>query len=275
MKNTPAPRNAVWPHITLKSFALLMLLLLNTNKVVAQDLWKAKVKLYKSPTLTGYVSIPQTGESIYLQQSDSTRVLLELEDIKKLKLLNPYNNKSEAFKTDYKTFSSETGFYHQLFVGVSFGEEELNGSMGIINGYRFNNFFALDIGINYDRYKNISTLPIYLQPRLYLKNNKISIYYFTGVGYSLGWTNKEQNNANEKIDVQGGVMGQAGIGYQINFLKSALNFTLGYKLQKVVTDYEYYSTWYERWPSFESVKAMDVEEKRLVRRIFFTVGYTL
>src|SRR5690606_27491883 len=119
------------------------------------------------------------------------------------------------------------------------------------------------------------SLPIYLQPRLYLKNGKVSIYYFTGIGYGPAWMNSENKNAYEKIDVKGGLTGHAGIGYQINFSKSALSFVLGYKLQKVTTHYEYFSPGYDVWFPSEPIKTMDMEEKRLVRRVFLTVGYTL
>lgn len=257
-----------------KALGMLVVLCCTTATVAAQDVWRAKIKLHQSPTLRGYVSTPLEGDHVYLQQADSTQILLELSDIKKIKLVNRHN-KVDASLASYPLFACHAGFYHQIFVGAAFGEEEVNGSLGIENGYRFNKLFALGLGLGYDRYENMSALPVYVQPRLYLKNGKVSIYYFTGLGYSPAWRNKAQTNAFEKIEVKGGLMGRAGIAYQINFLKSALNFSLGYKLQKVETDYEYFSQSHDRWRLYEPVKTMDIVEKRVVRRVFFAVGYTL
>lgn len=248
------------------------------NLVLAQSEWKAKVKLNNSITLKGFLKIPPEGEALYLRQADSTNILIERHDIKEIKLVNIRHQQPGKASMNYNndnSFATKTGFYHQIFVGASFGEEEQNGSLGILNGFRFSKLFALDLGVNYDRYKNVSSLPIYLQPRIYLKNKKVSVYYFTGLGFSQAWANDSQSNPFEKIDVRGGLMGQAGIGYQVNFLKSAINFTLGYKLQRVVTNYEYFSSWSGHLELNPPIKFMDIEEKRWVRRVYFTFGYTL
>ncbi len=242
---------------------------------MSQELWKARVKPHKAPVLKGYISLPLSGESIRLLQFDSTQILLKRTDIKKMKLLKPQYDGVQTRISGYKEFATKPGFYHQIFVGALAGEEEVNASLGIINGYRFNKLLGLDLGINYDRFRNVSALPIYLQPRLYMKNGKVSIYYFAGIGYSPAWRNSEKKNAYEKIDVKGGLTGHAGIGYQIDFPKSALNFALGYKLQKIRTQYEYYTPEYDSWNNTGFVKIMDMEERRLVRRVFLSVGYTL
>lgn len=261
--------------ILFQSVAIFIFLTAFMEGAMAQELWKARVKPYKAPVFKGYISLPLSGESIHLLQSDSTRILLKRSDIKKMKLLKPQSDGVRARLSGYKELATEPGFYHQFSVGVLAGEEEVNASLGIINGYRFNKLLSLDLGVNYDRFRNVSALPIYLQPRLYMKNGSVSIYYFAGMGHSPAWRNSENNNAYEKIDVKGGLTGHAGIGYQVNFSKSALNFALGYKLQKIRTHYEYYTPEYDGWYNTGFVKIMDMEERRLVRRVFLTVGYTL
>ena len=73
-------------------------------------------------------------------------------------------------------------------------------------------------------------------------------------------------------------MGQVGVGYQLNFSKSALHFTLGYNLQKAVIRYEYYDYYphySSRWDPASAQKTMEVEEENLFRKFVFTVGFSL
>ena len=257
-----------------QTLAILAFLAAYMEGAMAQELWRARIKPYNAPVLKGYISLPLSGESIHLLQFDSTGILLNRGDIRKIKLIRSQHGTQKSI-SNYPVFTTKPGFYHQLFVGALAGEEEVNANFGIVNGYRFSKLLGLDLGINYDRYRNVSALPIYLQPRLYMKNGNVSIYYFAGMGYSPAWRNSENNNAYEKIDVKGGLTGHAGIAYQVNFSKSALNFALGYKLQKIRTHYKYYTPEYDGWNYTGFVKIMNMEEKRLVRRVFLTVGYTL
>lgn len=264
-------------HIAKTIFVVAIILLGNVN-LYAQYPWEAKLKLNNSTKLRGYLVEPSMGETFYLHQADSTTLLIDAIDIRSISIKRNKNFERgiKASKTKYyASFVDSNDFYHQIFTGFSFGEEEVNLSLGLINGYRFNKLFSMGLGANYDRFDHVAALPVYVQPRIYLKNEKVSIYYFTDLGYAAAWRNKEPSNPFEKVTVKGGLMGQLGIGYTINFPKSALNFTLGYKLQKLHTHYEYFSQRFDSWGSPERVKILDLEENRQIRRIAFSFGYVL
>ena len=170
-----------------------------------------------------------------------------------------------------KPVLSEPGFYHVFTFGLAMGENKTNLMLSSENGYRINDHFAGGLGVNYDRYTNISSLPVYLNFRGYLRNKRVSPFYFLGGGYGFGWNNGKEYMGYQVNNVKGGIYGQTGLGYQIQYSQSAISFNLGYKIQKTTLDYEY-RNYYQPWSSFApqlpSDNNMIVHEKRLVRRMF-------
>jgi hypothetical protein len=246
----------------------------------AQDYrYKARVVLRSGDVLNGQLSAPWTGGNLYLYLSEKTSLEIDSSDIRKVKQerLNGQKLDNTFVHAGHRgAYGKQLGFYHHSFAGLSFGEDETGRSLGMVNGYRFNKRFALGLGVNYDRFEQASVLPIYLQPRLYVKNDKLSLYAFSDLGYSPGWQNKGISNDFQEITAKGGLMGQAGIGYQLNFARSALSFTLGYKLQEMEVHAEFYN--YNFVATGEEpirTKTMDLREERLVRRVAFTVGFML
>ncbi|WP_224996582.1 hypothetical protein [Cesiribacter sp. SM1] len=246
----------------------------------AQDYrYKARVVLMNGDVLNGQISERWSGGNLYLYLSEKTFVQIDSSDIRKVKQEQLNGQKLEnSFRNAgiRGAYGKQQGFYHHSFAGLSFGEDETGKSLGMVNGYRFNKLFALGLGVNYDRFEQASVLPIYLQPRLYVKNDKLSLYAFSDLGYSAGWQNKGVNNDFLEMRVKGGLMGQAGIGYQLNFARSALSFTLGYKLQQMEVHSEvYYYQFIESGEQPIRAKTMDIKEERLIRRVAFTVGFML
>lgn len=211
--------------------SLFLLVFLGISYSHGQEyLQTVEVKLKNTSVIKGYTLEPWLGGNINIIVSDKTKLTIDSADIRKIKLVKVKNGERYIAANKRSSLGMnglKSGFYHHIFAGISFGEEELNGSLGIINGYRFNKFFAIGLGVNYDRFSSTSALPIYLQPRLYVRNEKASLYYFMDLGYSPAWENDKNTTSLETRDIKGGLMGQAGVGYQINFFKSALNFTLG------------------------------------------------
>ncbi|AHM60748.1 hypothetical protein D770_12470 [Flammeovirgaceae bacterium 311] len=245
----------------------------------AQDYrYKAKVVLMNGDVINGRLSEPWSGGNLYLYVSENTLLEINSSDIRKLKQeqLNGKKSSHSLNKlSDRGAYGRQEGFYHHAFAGLSFGEHDTNASLGMVNGYRFNKLVSLGLGVNYDRFDQASALPIYLQPRLHLKNDKLSLYCFTDLGYSPAWQNKGVGHDMYVVNTTGGLMGQAGMGYQLNFAKSALNFTLGYKLQKIEVHSEVYNYYYTEPGGILPSKIIDIQEKRLIRRVAFTVGLML
>ena len=240
--------------------------------------YKAKVVLMNGDVINGFLKEPWFEGNVKLKLSDKTLLEIDSSDIRTLRQSKINGSKSQLTfhqKGQRGEFGKQLGFYHHTFAGLSFGENDKNGSLGLINGYRFSDLFALGLGVSYDRFRQAAALPIYVQPRVYIRNEKVSLYYFTDLGYSPAWQNRGVSNQYQVINTKGGLMGQVGMGYQVNFSKSALNFTLGYKLQQLDIHAEYYSPEFTTSENPTFKKVMDVKEKRLVRRVVLTAGFTL
>lgn len=263
-------------------FVLFFLLICTAATLAsAQEVYKykARVVLMNGDVVNGRLSEPWAGGTLKLYISENTILEINSSDIRQLKQ-EQLNGKKSQLSLDHKSgrgaYATHEGFYHHAFAGLSFGEHHTSPGFGMVNGYRFSRLLSLGMGVNYDRFEQASALPIYLQPRLHIKNDKLSLYCFSDLGYSLAWQNKGISNETLAVNTKGGLMGQAGMGYQLNFKKTALNFTLGYKLQKLAVHSEMYN-FFQIQPGgdMQPSKILDVQEKRLVRRVAFTVGFML
>ncbi len=159
--------------------------------------------------------------------------------------------------------------YHSISLGLLFGEDETNYFLGVESGLRMNDHFAVGLGLNYDNYDIISTVPVFVELKGYLHDNKVAPYYFVGAGYGFGWLNEPMDEfliSNEKI--RGGLFGHTGLGYQVKGNALSYVFRLGYKIQKTKISYQYNP---EPWRSSLPVLT-DVAEKRMFRRLFFSVS---
>jgi len=120
------------------------------------------------------------------------------------------------------------------------------------------------LGIGLNRYGNYTSLPLYATVKGYLFDRNISPFYFGDIGYGFAWRNNKELDGYDVDNVKGGLYWQLGAGYQLNYYKSSLVFTLGYSLQSSTADYTY-----QYW----AVDGVEVSEKRIIRRISFTVGF--
>ncbi|MGF1635673.1 MAG: hypothetical protein ACFCUU_01270 [Cyclobacteriaceae bacterium] len=256
------------------------LLLLHMSAIAQQTKYKAKIRLKNYTILRGYIEEPWYEGPLRLIISPKTSIMVDSTDIYsvKLKMQSPNGGFYSVRNTKIQTsdYATKTGYFHHAFGALLIGEEHTSGSIGMINGYKWNERFAMGLGVNYDRYEHQSTLPLYIQPRYYVLNKTVSLYSFADLGYAIAW----QNNSSEveglsNHNVNGGLMGQLGIGYQINMPKSAINFTLGYKIQQTSVEYEFDAT--PAWVSWRPVtmQTMHVKEDRMLRRVVFTIGFSL
>jgi hypothetical protein len=91
--------------------------------------------------------------------------------------------------------------------------------------------------------------------------------YFAGVGYGFAWNNSIDEFSNGEMRTTGGMHWQAGIGYRINFNKLAFTINLGYRNQRVKSEYTYFRPW--------DISDVEITEKRNLRRFVLSMGITL
>lgn len=236
-----------------------------------------KLKLENGASIKGYMLKDINPENLILKTPSGNSFFIDMEDIRKIKfgrygIINRSNSDVTPMPIT-RVYDQRIGTYSLFGVGLNFSEYNSHVSLTTEFGKRFNERFALGLGINYDRDQIVSSLPIYLNGRAYLNNRKVSPFAYAGMGYGFAWANDNLWNF-EVHEVNGGFMGQLGIGYQLNFSGSAMLFNLGYKLQRVYQDYDY--SYYTPWSSFVPTQGdpyYNVKVSRLLRRAEFKVSF--
>lgn len=272
--------------MVLRSFLLYLIILTSLCRIGAAQnnenkLRKVKIILNTGTVLEGYIGKSIHENSITLIPfGDSVNAYnLGYQFIKSMNF-GKYEKVSSIPETGHisEPVSVKTGFYHVFSFGFSLGEQTANILISNENGYRLNKHFAGGLGLNYDRYTNISAFPIYINLRGYLLDKKISPYYFLGGGYGFAWDNGKDYESYTVNHVNGGLYGQTGVGYQIQYSRIAVSFNVGYRIQRTRLDYEYkYYYYYDLtpWSSFAPTPAPDnmiVIEKRQIRRVVLTLS---
>jgi hypothetical protein len=133
-----------------------------------------------------------------------------------------------------------------------------------VNGYHFSPHLGVGLGVGVDRYDPIYVLPVYLSVRGAVTKWKVSPYYFANAGRSRGWAS-DPDELFTDLEANGGWMLQGGLGYQINFRRSALLVHVGLKSQQ--TEMSYRQPW---WGANS-----EVTEKRTFRRVTVGIGLML
>lgn len=125
-------------------------------------------------------------------------------NISKVGFINITNSKQETF------VRGEGGFYSDLDTTNSYA-----WSLQTINGYFISPHFSVGIGLGLDGYHNpnINTLPLFIDARGYLSENKNSAYSFIDVGPTI--------RLGDGSSFRKGMMLNFGLGYK---------FSIGHKL---------------------------------------------
>lgn len=103
-------------------------------------------------------------------------------------------------------------------------------SFQTVNGYRFNQFAQLGLGVGADLYATQTIIPVFGSFRGDLgRTGTVIPFYFADLGYGVNITQASSNGA----DFKGGLLYAAGLGIKIPFNRSAgFLISLGYRYQK-------------------------------------------
>lgn len=252
-----------------KFFLLSLLLVLTISiDIVAQVDRQVKVKLNNGVKIKGAIVESLDDSYLKVRIDDSTTFLIRYNQINKINFKG-YGNVNGNYKkrlSNPPTLQTET-FYHELRGGLLFGEEIVNVTLQTINGYQFNKYLGTGLGLGVSKYGNITTMPLYAQVKGYLFDTKVSPFYYGDIGYGFAWNTNNNEDLIELENVQGGLYWQLGLGYQINFYNSSMTFAFGYSSQDSKVEYIYYRPW------DSSINDFNVSERRILRRLTFSIGF--
>ncbi len=118
-----------------------------------------------------------------------------------------------VYSPSYENINNEEPYFNEYSYGFR-----------TVNGYQFNEYFSLGLGIGVDKYVKSILFPVTIDARTILLKGKESPYFSLNVGYSIGF-----NQAGNNI---GGLLLNPSIGIKMFISKRvAYYFGVGYKLR--------------------------------------------
>ena len=148
----------------------------------------------------------------------------------------------------------------------------INFTTSTVHGVRFGKG-SIGAGLGFDSYDNWKTVPLFGSASwdLFGKNNKVFVQL--NYGYGMAWINKE-NRPFGSTDGRGGKMINPSIGYRMQSGNVKINFSMGYKFQRVFSTYNYYYP-YPTYDSFMPYPGTSTEIRRDMNRwvIGMAVGW--
>jgi hypothetical protein len=238
----------------------------SSNQSIAQENRETKIYLKNGVRIKGAILESTTNAAINVRiENQVDPVAIKYDHIKKIKFRGyGFLNEDIDKRIDSAPGLQINSFYHELRGGLLFGDENVDVSIHSLNGYQFNKYLGTGLGVGVNKFGNYVTLPIYATIKGYLMDRAVSPFYFGDIGYGFAWDTNKNKDFYIVEDVQGGLYWQLGVGYQFNFYKSALVLSLGYVNQQSSADYTTFGWW--------GVGDIEVSEKRLLRRMSFSVG---
>jgi hypothetical protein len=147
----------------------------------------------------------------------------------------------------------EKGYLFEFDFGILSGRESIRNSFGfntyqgavtsfsfaVVNGYRFNRFAGVGLGVGIDGYQEGVITPLFVRGTGYLLKARISPVYVLDAGYgfySPVLNGRTDNRNGMTFHYRGGFMGNAAGGVQVFLGRDvALYMMAGYRMQ----DYRY------------------------------------
>jgi len=204
------------------TFVLINLMFSNIS--IAQGTFEDVVYLKNGSIIHGTIIEQVPNQSIKIKTRDGNVFFYKLEDIEKM--TKEQSSISSNENSNRKREIKQSGFTNITETNEAIGLGDYDGdfSYGIqtINGYLFSPYFSMGLGIVIDKYKASTFLPLFIDLRVNFVKNVVSPFFAGDIGYAMGF---EGNN--------GGLLINPNFG--IKFFvsqKTALNFSLGYRLQE-------------------------------------------
>jgi hypothetical protein len=212
-------------------FAICVLAIVFPFALKAQVTYEDVVYLKNGSIIHGVIIEQVPNQSIKIQTRDGNVFVYRIDEVEKMT--------KEQVKTGNAGFKGsgikQSGFTNitELNFGIGLGNYNNDFSYGIqtINGYLVNPYFSAGLGIGVDKYRSVTFIPLFADFRANFINGDVSPFLSTGIGYSLSTDNYSK----------GGFLLNPALGVKFFVSPStALNFSLGYRLQEYNYSYIYY-----------------------------------
>jgi hypothetical protein len=219
----------------IKNSLFLLLLLIAAETITAQAL-EDVIYLKSQNVIRGRI-MENNDSSIRMQTADGSIYnynKIDVERVTREKLYRSFMYKNTGFAN-----------YTELGALIA-GKTTIEGvttaafSFQTVNGYKFNQYAMIGLGVGADLYATQTIIPIFGTFRGDIINNGSAIpFYFADAGYGVNITQESAAASNFK----GGFLYAAGLGLKIPFNKTAgFLLSLGYRYQKSTYDIDNVTT---------------------------------
>lgn len=232
----------------------------------AQLSGKATFRMQDGKRIVGAILAPDClRDTLQLSGGGGDTLLIPLSAVHRA-VLRP-GKKSFAPVQKHAMDIPEKGFFHELSVSPMFNKDDLSIGLHSVNGYRIAPYLAAGAGLGVDYYGSVTTLPLYAHIRSYFLNRNALPFLHADIGYAPAWASQD-DWAYEIEQCKGGLFWQLGLGYLVPMRRTAMRIGLGYRSQHSQLDYLYQPPW-------TMLPPQEISEKRQLRRVFFSIGFTL
>lgn len=188
---------------------------------------KVRIRLQNNKSIQGRLFLNDIPVilSIYLNDQDSMTV--------PIRIINQITLEKEL---DKKT--ARITYYNNTTIGILTGRTNSESSYRsmitaeMVNGIKINTYFWPGIGVAFDQFPEVSTLPFFLSIRGDVLENTFTPFYFFDVGTGPSWNAKDPFSTEQETDA--GLMLHLGSGIKI-YSGSRINamLAIGFKIQRV------------------------------------------
>ena len=235
---------------------LLFILLAGLSEVSGQ---RDIIRLTNGSVIRGTVSENMVDEYAIIRLLDSQSIRVLYPDIVMLR-----HGESRYFGT---WPISQRGYFKYTTIGIILhrGDDSENSvvtglpTFQTINGWVYRYYLKPGVGIGYDGYPNLNTIPLFLNLQGELINRKVTPVYTLGTGY--GFTFGKDEEFGQVAEAKGGLFLQTGLGLMIHGAMTGFVLGVDYKLQKADL---VYNDWF--WGG-------TLTEKRTFRNISVKFGF--
>ena len=210
--------------------------LIAVNAMAQQD----KVLLENGSVIYGEVS-RLTRDNLVIQVGTDNVLDLPVSDVALLKI-----RRAEKKELDPEVLKSlirarDRGLQQEVHMGILYGRENTNessdatGSFSANVVYKMEQYLQIGLGVAYDQYNDFNAAPVYFYYKGDLSSRWSGPFYYGSAGYGHAW---ERNKSDREFDsVRGGLHLRAGLGYRWRLETVQLELSMGWKQQKVSSDY--------------------------------------
>lgn len=177
--------------------------------------------LKNGSVIRGEIIEKRSDSSIRIQTENRNIFVYKEDEISTIGEIVEENNRRGFISILEISYAAGTGQTHTFQDQLFFNADHVV-SLRTINGYEFNDYFSLGIGVGIDKYQHFELLPLTVNFRAALSDKKITPFVEFNIGNSFKISNQEP-----------GFLFNPAIGLRSYISpKTALIFSFGYKMQE-------------------------------------------